>query len=169
MFFWLLLEFFLGFHTKYIDYLPFVTWLFVVIPAVGINWALKAKRDRYYHGQITIFQALKTGIIITLVMAIVGPLMQFLYIILVNPMYYDTMTSHAKEFILGLDIAAEDKESMLAKALKDNTISAGMLRTSLVMLIIGSIMTVFAAVLIKRDVRPEEERMPIVNDNSSDL
>jgi hypothetical protein len=168
LFFWLLLEFFLGFHTKYIDYLPFITWLYVVIPAVGINWALKAKRDRYYHGQITIFQALKTGLIITLVMAIVGPLMQFLYVILVNPMYFDTMTAHTREFILGLDIAQDDKEIMLAKALKENTLSSGMVRTCIIMLVIGTIMTVFASVLIKRDVRREEEKIaPISAPESS--
>jgi len=164
LFFWLLLEFYLGFHTKYIDYLPFVTWLFVVIPAVGINWALKAKRDRYYLGQISIFQALKTGIIITIVMAIVSALMQFLYVIIVNPMFYDTMTAHARGFIGGLDIAIEDKEIMLAKSLKENTITYGMLKTLFTMLIIGTIMTVFASVLIKRNVRADEIEQSILTE-----
>jgi hypothetical protein len=169
LFFWLLLEFFLGFHSKYIDYLPFITWLFVVIPAVGINWALKAKRDRYYLGQIGIFQALKTGLIITLVMAIVSALMQFLYVIIVNPMFYDTMTAHARGFITGLDIAAEDKETMLAKSLKENTITYGMLKTFFTMLIIGTLMSVFASVLIKRNVRADEIMREKVQGQSNEV
>jgi hypothetical protein len=88
---------------------------------------------------------------------------------IVNPMYFDTMTSHAREFIEGLDIAQGDKEIMLTKALKENTLSQGMIRVFIIMLVIGSIMTVFASVLLKRDVRKEEEKIAPSPNTSNEL
>lgn len=154
-FLWLLLEYFLGLHTTNIDYHPLVSWLFIVIVGVGINWALKAKRDRYFGGKITFFQAFKTGLFITLVMTIVSPLMHFFYTVMVNPMYFDTMLAHSQQMIEELNVDEVSKAKMLTRAMNENTLLYTMGNTAIVLFVSGFVMSFFASLLIKRNVNPK--------------
>lgn len=157
-FLWLLMENFLGFHSNRLDYLPFIFWLYSVIPAVGINWAMKAKRDRYYHGKINFFQALKTGLSISLFMALVSSLMKFIYVFLVNPLYYDTRIAHDRAMIEDLEIATPDKENMISKIMTENTLGYSMMETAVFILFIGVLISFTAATLIKKDIRDEGDK-----------
>lgn len=150
-FFWLLMEYYLGLHTKHLDYLPFVFWLFSVIPAIGINWAMKAKRDRYYGGKINFFQAFKTGFVISVIMSLVSALMKFIYVFLINPLYFDTRIGHDKLMIEDLELAQADREQMISNVLSDNTLSYSMFETVVFMMVIGLLITILAAFLLKKD------------------
>ncbi len=155
-FIWLLAEKFLGFHDIRLDYLPFVFWLFVLFPAIGINWAMKAKRDRFFDGNISFLESLKVGLVITIVMALSASLMKFIYVFLVNPLYYDNRIAHDKQMIEELDIAFADKEKMISKVLSENTLGSSMLQTLVFMLIIGLLITVFVSVMLKKNNREKE-------------
>ncbi|MEX1188815.1 MAG: DUF4199 domain-containing protein [Bacteroidia bacterium] len=159
-FLWLLMEYYLGFHTKYLDYLPFVFWIYSVIPTVGINWALKAKRDRFYHGKINFFQAFRTGFSISVVMALVSALMKFIYVFLVNPLYYDLRIDHDKKMIDELDIAKPDKDMMINKIMTENALGYSMFETLIFMIVIGTIITLTVSILIKKDTRPKNPEPP---------
>lgn len=152
-FLWLLAEKFLGFHDVRLDYLPFVFWLFALLPAVGINWAMKAKRDRFYKGKISFFAAFRVGFIISITMALSASLMKFIYVFLVNPLYYDTRIAHDKKMIEELDIAKVDKEKMISHLLEENTLTASMLQTLTFMLLTGLIISVMASVMLKKNTR----------------
>jgi uncharacterized membrane protein YvlD (DUF360 family) len=163
-FFWLLMEYYIGFHTKYLDYLPFVFWLYSIIPAIGINWAMKAKRDRYYSGKINFFQAFKTGFVISIIMSLVSALMKFIYVFLINPLYFDTRIGHDKLMIEDLELAQPDREKMISKVLSDNTLSYSMFETVVFMLIIGILITILAAFLVKKNTR----KRPQTSDTQSE-
>jgi hypothetical protein len=152
-FIWLLGEKFLGFHDIRLDYLPFVFWLFVIFPAIGINWAMKAKRDRFYKGKIHLLASLRVGIIISITMSLSAALMKFIYVFLVNPLYYDNRIAHDRQMIEELDIALGDKEKMISKVMNENTLSASMVQTFLFMILSGCIITIVAAVMLKKNTR----------------
>lgn len=152
-FLWLLLEFALGFHHRFIDYQPFFNLLSFVIPIVGIYWAMKAKRDRYYNGKISFMNALKTGMYITAVISIITPLLTFLYITVVNPLFLVTMLGHEKLIIDELNISPEDKTRMITDSIQNYSLLSYTLRSFFIALFSGVILSTLTALLMKRNVQ----------------
>ena len=151
-FLWLLLEFFLGLHTTRIDYQPFFTWLSVIIPITGLYWAIKAKRNRFYGGEITFIQAAKTGLIVTGVSSLTSPLLAWLYVSVVNPFYFSTTITHRKQMIEELNLSSlEEKSIKINEAYQYFNVSTYLIQSFLTILIIGIVLTLIIAALIKKN------------------
>ena len=151
LFLWLLLEFFLGFHTTRIDYHPFITWLCIVIPIAGIYWSMKVKRDRDYAGKITFIQALKSGLVVTAIMSLLGPIMVFVYVSVINPLFFSTMLAHSKVMIEGLNISIVDKEKMIEESTRNFSASSYLMQSFFGSLIMGTVLSLLTAALMKRN------------------
>lgn len=151
LFLWLLLEFFLGFHTTRIDYHPFVTWLSIVIPVAGIYWSMKVKRDRDYAGKISFVQALKTGLAVTVTMSLLGPIMIFVYVSAINPLFFSTMLAHSKMMIEGLNISIVDKDKMIEESTRYFSTSSYVMQSFFGSLILGAVLSLITAALMKRN------------------
>jgi len=151
-FLWLLLELFLGLHTSRIIYWPFFTWMSIIIPITGLYWAAKAKRDRFYHGKISFIQSAKTGIIVTAVSSIISPLLSWFYVSVVNPFYFSTMITHEKQKIEELNLSSlEEKSFKINEAYLEYNVSTYLIKSFLTMLIIGLVLSLIIAALIKKD------------------
>ena len=151
LFLWLLLEFFLGFHTTRIDYHPFITWLSIVIPIAGIYWSMKVKRDREYAGKISFVQALKSGFVVTAIMSLLGPIMVFVYVSAINPLFFSTMLAHSKVMIEGLNISVIDKEKMIEESTRNFSTSSYVIQSFIGSLIMGTVLSLLTAALMKRN------------------
>ena len=151
LFLWLLLEFFLGFHTTRIDYHPFITWLFVFIPIAGIYWSMKVKRDNEYAGKISFVHALKTGFIVTATMSILSPIMVLVYVSIINPLFFSTMLAHSKVMIEGLNISVVDKEKMIEESTRNFSTSSYVIQSFIGSLIMGAVLSILTAALMKRN------------------
>jgi len=151
LFLWLLLEFFLGFHTTRIDYHPFITWLCIVIPIAGIYWSMKVKRDRDYAGKITFIQALKSGLVVTAIMSLISPIMVFVYVSAINPLFFSTMLAHSKVMIEGLNISIVDKEKMIEESTRNFSASSYIMQSFFGSLIMGTVLSLLTAALMKRE------------------
>ena len=151
LFLWLLLEFFLGFHTTRIDYHPFITWLSIVIPIAGIYWSMKVKRDREYAGKISFVQALKSGFVVTVIMSLLGPIMVFVYVSVINPLFFSTMLAHSKVMIEGLNISVVDKEKMIEESTRNFSTSSYVIQSFIGSLIMGAVLSLLTAALMKRN------------------
>jgi glycosyltransferase involved in cell wall biosynthesis len=150
-FIWLLLEFYLGFHTIRIDYYPFFTWMSIVIPIIGLYWAIKAKRDRFYKGEITFIKAAKTGLIITAVSSIISPLLSWFYVSVVNPFYFSSMLSHSKKIIEELNLTSiEEKTLKINETYQYYNTSSYLLQTFSLVAISGIALSLIIAALIKK-------------------
>ena len=151
LFLWLMLEFFLGFHTTRIDYHPFITWLSIVIPIAGIYWSMKVKRDREYAGKISFVQALKSGFVVTAIMSLLGPIMVFVYVSVINPLFFSTMLAHSKVMIEGLNISVVDKEKMIEESTRNFSTSSYLIQSFIGSLIMGTVLSLLTAALMKRN------------------
>lgn len=151
LFLWLLLEFFLGFHTTRIDYHPFITWLSIAIPIAGIYWSMKVKRDRDYAGKISFVQALKSGLVVTAIMSLISPIMVFVYVSVINPLFFSTMLAHSKVMIEGLNISIVDKEKMIEESTRNFSTSSYLMQSFFGSLIMGTVLSLLTAVLMKRN------------------
>ncbi len=94
---WMLLEKVSGLHSTYIDYHLYLTNLFA-IPAVWIFvLALKDKKKNYYNGQITYKQGLISGIILSVIIALISPLTQWITSYVITPEYFPNVIKRSVE------------------------------------------------------------------------
>lgn len=94
---WMVLEKLSGLHGKYIDYHLYLTNLFA-IPAIWFMvLALKDKRKNYYSGQITYKQGLISGVILSLIIAFLSPVTQWITSYLITPEYFPNVIKRSVE------------------------------------------------------------------------
>lgn len=94
---WMLLEKLTGLHSTYIDYQIYLTNLFA-IPAVWFFvLALKDKKKNCYGGKITYKQGLISGIILSVLIALISPLTQWITSYVITPEYFPNVIKRSVE------------------------------------------------------------------------
>lgn len=94
---WMVLEKLTGLHSTYIDYHLYLTNLFA-IPAIWIMvLALKNKKKNDYNGKMSYFQGLKSGVILSLFIALLTPLTQWITTYVITPEYFPNVIKRSVE------------------------------------------------------------------------
>jgi hypothetical protein len=94
---WMLLEKWSGLHDKYIDYHLYLTNLFA-IPAIWVMvLALKDKKKNFYNNNIDYKQGLMSGIILSLFIAALSPLTQWITSFVITPEYFPNVIKRSVE------------------------------------------------------------------------
>jgi hypothetical protein len=94
---WMLLEKWSGLHDKYIDYHLYLTNLFA-IPAIWVMvLALKDKKKSFYNNNIDYKQGLMSGIILSLFIAALSPLTQWITSFVITPEYFPNVIKRSVE------------------------------------------------------------------------
>ena len=94
---WMLLEKLSGLHSTYIDYHLYLTNLFA-IPAIWLMvLALKEKKKVYFDGNITYVQGLVSGIILSVIIALLSPITQLITTYLITPEYFPNVIKRSVE------------------------------------------------------------------------
>lgn len=94
---WMALEKLFGLHGKYIDYHLYLTNLFA-IPAIYVMvLALKDKKKNFYNGQITYKQGFISGIILSVFIALMSPLTQWITSYIITPEYFPNVIKRSVE------------------------------------------------------------------------
>jgi len=94
---WMVLERISGLHGKYIDYHLYLTNLFAIPAILVMVLALKAKKRNFYNGQITYKQGLISGIILSVIIALISPLTQWLTSYVITPEYFPNVIKRSVE------------------------------------------------------------------------
>lgn len=94
---WMVLERVSGLHDKYIDYHLYLTNLFA-IPAIWMMVSeLRDKKKNFYNGQITYKQGLLSGIILSVFIALLSPLGQWVTTYVITPEYFPNVIKRSIE------------------------------------------------------------------------
>ncbi|HOU73556.1 MAG TPA: DUF4199 domain-containing protein [Tenuifilum sp.] len=94
---WMVLEKVSGLHGKYIDYQYYLTNLFA-IPAIAVMvLALKDKKQNFFHGNMSYLNGLITGIVLSLFIAILSPLTQWIISYVISPEYFPNVIKRSVE------------------------------------------------------------------------
>lgn len=94
---WMVMEKVAGLHGKYIDYHMYLTNLFA-IPAIWIMvLALKEKKTLDYGGNITYIQGLLSGLYLSLIIAALTPLTQWITTYIITPEYFPNVIKRSVE------------------------------------------------------------------------
>jgi len=94
---WMVLEKLSGLHSTYIDYHLYLTNLFA-IPAIWVMvLALRDKKNKDYHGTMTYKQGLVSGTILSIIIALLSPLTQWVTSYVITPEYFPNVIQRSVE------------------------------------------------------------------------
>lgn len=92
---WMVLEKVSGLHDVHIDKHLYLTNLFA-IPAIAIYvFALRDKKRNYYHGHMSYMQGFKAGTIISLIVMVFAPLIQWITSVIITPEYFSNVINYS--------------------------------------------------------------------------
>jgi hypothetical protein len=94
---WMVLEKLSGLHGKYIDYHLYLTNLFAIPAILFIILGLKEKKKVFYNGQMNYKQGLISGIMLSLIIAILSPLTQWVISYIISPEYFPNVIKRSVE------------------------------------------------------------------------
>lgn len=92
---WMVLEKSLGYHDEKIADHPIFT-NFVAIPSIAIYvFALLDKKKNFYYGLMSYKQGFLSGLIISVIVALLSPLSQYIVIEFITPEYFPNVINYA--------------------------------------------------------------------------
>lgn len=94
---WMLLEKLSGLHGKYIDYHLYLTNLFAIPAIIVMVMALKDKKNIFYGGQMNYKQGLISGIVLSVIIALISPLTQWIISYVISPEYFPNVIKRSVE------------------------------------------------------------------------
>jgi hypothetical protein len=136
---WMLLERISGLHDKYIDYQMYLTNLFAIPAIIVMVLALKSKRKFFYSGNMTYKQGLISGIILSVFIALLSPLTQWLITYVITPDYFPNVITRSVELSYYKTIADAEANFNFKNFAIQSTIGAlvmGIITTSIAMIFI---------------------------------
>lgn len=94
---WMVLEKLCGLHGKYIDYHLYLTNLFAIPAIIVMVMALKEKKKSFYDGQMNYTQGLISGIVLSVFIALLSPLTQWITSFVITPKYFPNVIKRSVE------------------------------------------------------------------------
>ncbi len=94
---WMVLERVVGLHSTYIQYHALYTNFFAIIAVAIFIFALRDKKKNYYQGNMDFKQGLLCGVLISVVVALLAPMSQFITHTFISPDYFSNVIRYAVE------------------------------------------------------------------------
>lgn len=97
---WILMEFLLGFHTEKMYIGEYTTYFVVLIPFFTLYLGIKEKRDKRNNGNISVFNGIRTGLMISLIATVIIALFLIIYLNYLNPNYAEIGMAYQRDKLL---------------------------------------------------------------------
>lgn len=94
---WMFLEKGLGWHDENIAQHAIYTNLFAIVAIVIYVLALLDKRKNFYHGKMNWSQGFISGIVVSIVVAVLSPLGQYITHEFITPDYFENVIAYSVE------------------------------------------------------------------------
>lgn len=92
---WMALEKMVGLHSTHIDKHMYLTNLFAIPAIIIFILALKDKKTNFYNGQMSYKQGFISGLIISVIVAALSPLTQWITSTIISPEYFPNIIDFA--------------------------------------------------------------------------
>ncbi|MBB1140802.1 DUF4199 domain-containing protein [Myroides sp. WP-1] len=94
---WMLVERIAGLHSTYIDYHMYLTNLFAIPAIIVMVLALRDKKKNFYGGDMTYSEGMLSGFVISLVIALLSPLTQWVTSFVITPEFFPNVIKRSVE------------------------------------------------------------------------
>jgi hypothetical protein len=138
---WMVLEKLSGLHSNYIDYHLYLTNLFAIPAILFMVMALQEKKKVYYGGQMSYKQGLISGLILSVIIALLSPLTQWIISYVISPEYFPNMIKRSVEIGYFKSTAEAEANFNYSNYAKQGAIGAlimGIVTTAIAMIFIRS-------------------------------
>lgn len=105
---WMVLEKISGLHDQYIDYHLYLTNLFAIPAIIMMVMALKEKKRKDYQGRMTYKQGFISGLILSVFIAVLSPLAQYITSYYITPDYFPNVIKRSVELGYYADTTAAE-------------------------------------------------------------
>ena len=92
---WMIVENSVGLHDVYIAKQPIYTNLFAIIAIAIYALALRDKRDNFFKGKMTWKQGFISGVVLSIVISILSPLVQYITYTFISPNFFTNIIKYA--------------------------------------------------------------------------
>ncbi|RUO32506.1 DUF4199 domain-containing protein [Aliidiomarina soli] len=92
---WMFAERMVGLHSVHVAQHPLYTSLFAIVAVAIYILALREKRDRAYSGEMSWQQGFHCGLRISVLVAVLSPLLQWIIHRLISPHFFTNAATHA--------------------------------------------------------------------------
>ena len=138
---WMYLEKGLGWHDENIAQHAIYTNIFGIVAIILYVVALLDKRKNFYHGKMTWSQGFISGIVISIVVAILSPLAQYLTFEFITPDYFDNVIEYSVENGAMTRAAAEEYFNL----------TSYIIQSFFFALVVGVVTSAIVAYFVKRE------------------
>lgn len=136
---WMVFEKSMGWHDEKIADHATMTNL-VAIPSIAIYvFALLDKRKNFYHGMMSYYQGFMAGLVITLIVAILSPLSQYIISEFITPDYFTNIINYAVD---QGEMTREDAEAYF-------NLKSYIIQSVIGALVMGLLTSAIVAILVK--------------------
>jgi hypothetical protein len=138
---WMLLEKAVGLHDRYLDYHLYLTNLFAIPAIVMMVLALKDKKKNFYGGQMDYKQGFLSGLVVSVFIALLSPLAQWITSYVITPEYFPNVIKRSVELGYFETLAEAEANFNYKNYAVQGAIAAlvmGVLTTAIAMLFIRS-------------------------------
>lgn len=94
---WMILEKLLGWHDEHIDKHVIYNKFFAIPAIVVYVFALTDKRKKFYSGEMSWLDGFLSGLGVSIIAAILNPLVQYIAISLISPGYFPNLIAYVVE------------------------------------------------------------------------
>ena len=138
---WMVLEKLAGLHSTHIDKHLYLTNLFAIPAIIVMCWALIDKKNHFYEGQMSYKQGLISGVVLSVFIAALSPISQWITSTIITPEYFPNVIAYSVK--TGYYASQEEAEAFfnLKNYIIQGTIGAlamGILTTAIAMVFIRS-------------------------------
>ena len=137
---WICLEYAVGLHGRFIAWHPILTNL-IAIPSVIIMVLAILEKRHVLGGVITFKQAFLCGLGVSIVVAVLSPLTQFIFHRLINPGFFENAIRYG----------VEHGKTTLEQAQAFFNLRSYVIQSVLAAIIMGSITSLVIAAMIKKE------------------
>lgn len=137
---WIYMEKALGWHDELIAKQAIYTNFFALVAIAIYILALLDKRKNFYHGKITWTQGFISGVVLSVVVAILSPLAQYISMEYISPDYFANMISYTVETERMTQQAAESYFNL----------KSYMLQSFFFAMAVGTVTSALVALIVRR-------------------
>ncbi|WP_163515562.1 DUF4199 domain-containing protein [Gelidibacter japonicus] len=133
---WMLMEKLTGLHSTHIDKHMYLTNLFAIPAIIMMVLALKDKKRNFYKGQMSYKQGFVSGLIISVFIALLSPLTQWITSTIITPEYFPNVIAYSVETGYHKSVAEAEAYFNLKNYIIQSSISAlimGIITTAVIM------------------------------------
>lgn len=133
---WMLLEKLTGLHSTHIDKHMYLTNLFAIPAIIMMVLALKDKKRNFYKGQMSYKQGFVSGLIISVFIALLSPLTQWITSTIITPEFFPNVIAYSVETGYHKSVAEAEAYFNLKNYIIQSSIGAlimGIITTAVIM------------------------------------